>query len=409
MSPAVRPGYKQTDIGVIPDDWEVRTIGDSMRLINGRAFKPIDWKDYGLPIIRIQNLNDAGSTFNHFSGSVEDKHLIEAGDLLFAWSGTTGTSFGARVWDGPTGVLNQHIFKVLPNQKGLTRDYAFLVLCKVQESIEKQAHGFKASFVHVKKSDLVGIPLPLPSTKAEQEAIAEAISDTDFLIESLEQLLAKKRHLKQAAMQELLTGKKRLPGFSGEWEVKRLGEVADIDSDNLGSATSADYAFNYISLEDVDLGSLLSYSEQVFGSAPSRARRRLKSGDILVSTVRPNLQSHLLFDLLEPNWICSTGFSVVRCKTNDAAPGYIFFHFFGRLVTKQIETLLTGSNYPAINGRDVKDLDIPMPTLPEQIAIAAVLSDMNAEIADLEAQLVKTRTLKQGMMHKLLTGEIRLL
>ena len=182
----VKSVYKQTDLGVIPVDWEIYTIGNAMRLINGRAFKLEDWKDFGLPIIRIQNLNDPETRFNYYSGPIEDKHRIEAGDLLFAWSGTTGTSFGARVWNGPAGVLNQHIFKVIPDQTKLTPAYAFLALRKVQESIEKHAHGFKASFVHVKKSDLIGVPLPVPTTKAEQEAIAEALSDADALIKSLE-------------------------------------------------------------------------------------------------------------------------------------------------------------------------------------------------------------------------------
>jgi type I restriction enzyme S subunit len=210
-------------------------------------------------------------------------------------------------------------------------------------------------------------------------------------------------------MQELLTGKKRLPGFSEEWETKRLDAVADIDPENLGGATLPDYTFNYISLEDVDVGSLRSYSEQTFGSAPSRARRRLRTGDILVSTVRPNLQSHLLFASKQPNWVCSTGFSVVRCRSQEADPGYVYHHMFGHCVAKQIEAVLTGSNYPAINGRDVKALEIPMPKLHEQTAIASILSAMDAEIVLLEAQLAKYRQIKQGMMQNLLTGRIRLI
>jgi len=243
----------------------------------------------------------------------------------------------------------------------------------------------------------------------EQRAIAEVLSDADAIIEYLERLIAKKRLLKKGVMQQSLTGKKRLPGFAEEWEVKRLDTVADIDPDNLGSGTPLDYAFKYISLEDVDVGSLRNYSEQIFSSAPSRARRRLKAGDILVSTVRPNLQSHLLFVSTEPNWVCSTGFSVVRCKNQVADPHYIFQNLFSHHVAKQIEALLTGSNYPAINGRDVKALEIPMPKLPEQTAIASILSAMDAEIALLEAQLAKYRQLKQGLMQKLLTGRIRLI
>ena len=166
--------------------------------------------------------------------------------------------------------------------------------------------------------------------------------------------------------------------------------------------------FNYIALEDVDMGTLRSYSEQVYRTAPSRARRRLRKGDVLVSTVRPNLLSHLLFTSDGDNWVCSTGFCVVRCREGASHPGYFYFHLFGACIARQIEALLTGSNYPAINGSDVRALHIPFPEYEEQVAIATILSDMDAEIAALEAKLAKARQLKQGMMQELLTGRIRL-
>lgn len=276
----------------------------------------------------------------------------------------------------------------------------------VQNNLQKKIGG--STVGHAKVNDIRNLVVPLPSTKTEQEAIAKVLSDADSLIESLEQLITKKINLKKGAIQDLITGKKRIQGFSGKWKLKRLGDIADIDSDNLSREIPSTYAFNYISLEDVDAGSLRSYSEQVFGTSPSRARRRLKTGDILVSTVRPNLQSHLLFTSTQPNWVCSTGFSIVRCKHQDANPGYVFFHLFSYGLITQIEALLTGSNYPAINGADVRALEIPIPGLPEQNAIAAILSDMDAEIAALESKLDKTRQLKQGMMQNLLTGKIRL-
>lgn len=250
--------------------------------------------------------------------------------------------------------------------------------------------------------------LPLPPTFEEQRAIAAALSDVDTLLAGLDRLIAKKRDLKQAAMQQLLTGQTRLPGFQGEWEIKRLGELADVDPENLAAGTAPDYSFKYISLEDVDFGVLRGCSEQVFGSAPSRARRRLRSGDVLVSTVRPNLKSHLLFDLTESDWVCSTGFSAVRAKRNQSHPGYLFAHFFAHGVSRQIETLLTGSNYPAINSADVRRLEVPAPAYAEQAAIATVLSDMDAELTALEARRDKTRALKQAMMQELLTGKTRL-
>ena len=257
-------------------------------------------------------------------------------------------------------------------------------------------------------SDVEKFVVPLPPTKAEQEAIAEALSDTDAWIESLEQLIAKKRRIKAGTSQALLTGKQRLPGFSGEWEMKTLGDIVDTDPENLGSNTLPDYSFNYISLEDVNKGTLCGSSEQNFVSAPSRARRILRKNDVLVSTVRPNLKSHLLFNLELPNWICSTGFCVVRCRKGISNPKYIYAHIFAHTVNSQIDTLLTGSNYPAINSRDVRALKIPTPEYAEQTAIAAILTDMDTEIDALEAKLSKARQIKQGMMQELLTGKTRL-
>jgi type I restriction enzyme S subunit len=106
--------------------------------------------------------------------------------------------------------------------------------------------------------------------------------------------------------------------------------------------------------------------------------------------------------------ICSTGFSVLRCNLNIANPAYVFPHLFAHQVERQIETLLTGSNYPAINSNDVRALQIPLPSLEEQAAIAEILSDMDAETAALEGKLAKARQVKQGMMQELLTGRIRL-
>jgi type I restriction enzyme S subunit len=264
------------------------------------------------------------------------------------------------------------------------------------------------SIAHLGGKRFEKLLLPWPPTVGEQRAIAVALSDVDALIGSLDRLITKKRDLKQAAMQQLLTGATRLPGFGGKWETKRLGEVADVDPEQLAAETKTDYEFKYISLEDVDCGFLRGHSMQVFHSAPSRARRKLRFGDVLISTVRPTLRSHLWFRETSADWVCSTGFAVIRCRDGVSKPDYIFAHLFGDGIEKQIETLLTGSNYPSINSSDVRLLKIPTPSFDEQRAIAAVLSDMDAELAALEQRRDKTKLLKQGMMQELLTGRVRL-
>lgn len=193
-----------------------------------------------------------------------------------------------------------------------------------------------------------------------------------------------------------------------DWEVKKLGEVANVDPENLSANTSPDYSFRYISLDDVDRGTLLSYSEQTFRTSPSRARRVVRKGDILVSTVRPNLKSHFYVKHEVIDTVCSTGFSVVRCKPCVADPAFVLHHFFAGGVEKQIDTLLTGSNYPAINSNDVRSLHIPLPALREQRAIAEVLSDADALLEALDRLIAKKRDIKQGAMQALLTGQVRL-
>ncbi len=156
-----------------------------------------------------------------------------------------------------------------------------------------------------------------------------------------------------------------------EWDVKTIDELVHVDPENLPSSTPADYRFNYISLEQVDTGRLLSWTEERFDTAPSRARRVLRHDDVLMSTVRPNLMAHLHYASQIPNAVCSTGFAVLRSQPGRAIPSYIFAHLYAYGVNKQIEQTLAGSNYPAINGRDVKKIRIPCPpTTHEQSAIA---------------------------------------
>ena len=385
----LRAGYKRTEIGVIPEDWEIRSIGDTMKLINGRAFKPSDWKESGVPIIRIQNLNDPDSSFNFFRGSVEDRNRVDCGDLLFAWSGTKGTSFGARIWSGPTGVLNQHIFKIIPNTQRVTLRYSYLVLLNVQEQIEKQAHGFKASFVHVKKSDLVGVQLPLPPNGAEQEAIATALSDVDTLLAKIDQLIAKKRDLKQAAMQQLLTGQTRLPGFSGEWEVKRLGDLLSYEQPTPYLVKSAEYNDgNSMPVLTAGKTFILGYTNETDGV--------YSSPPVIIFDDFTTASKFVDF----PFKAKSSAMKILKAREGRA---HIRFAFERMQV---IDFQLGDHKRYWIS--EYSKLPIETPSLVEQIAIAAILTDMDAELSALEARRDKTRVLKQGMMQALLTGRIRL-
>ncbi len=411
-SPEVPPGYKRTEVGVIPEDWEVRTLQELCReIVDGTHFTP-RYVQHGIPFYSVENVTADNFTDVKFISNAEHTWLIrrckpERGDILLTRIGSLGET-KLIDWD-----VNASI-------------YVSLALLKLRESADPgyiYSYSKSAQFVRdvesrslvnatprkINMGDIGAIPVALPPSTGEQRAIAEALSDMDGKIAALDKLIAKKRAIKQATMQQLLTGKTRLPGFSEEWDVKQFGQLADIDPENLSSYTDPAYTFNYISLEQVDAGRLLGYTEEVFGTAPSRARRVLRYGDVLMSTVRPNLMAHLLYRGQVDNAVCSTGFAVLRAKRGIANPVFLFAHLFSDVVNKQIERILTGTSYPAINSRDVRLIEIPCPRDPdEQTAIATVLSDMDAEIDALERRWDKTKQVKQGMMQQLLTGRVRL-
>jgi type I restriction enzyme, S subunit len=401
----LKEGYKQTEVGVIPEDWEVDTIGQSMRLLNGRAFRPIDWVDQGIPIIRIQNLNDSDAQFNYCSADtkIEDKHRIEFGDIVFAWSGTKGTSFGARIWTGLSGVLNQHIFKVIPDRRKLVPHYAFLILLNVQEEIEKQAHGFKASFVHVKKSDLIGVHLPIPSIP-EQEAIAHTLSDINALIESLDRLLTKKRQIKQGAMQELLRSK-------DGWETTNLGSLGSFTK---GSGVRKDQSLSG-SLPCIRYGEIYTRHDDYIkhfyswiSSNVAETATRLKTGDLLFAGSGETKEAIGKCVAFINDIEAYAGGDIVILRLANSNAQFMGYYLNTSPVVRQKASKGQGDAVVHIGANALASIQVTIPILEEQIEIANILSDMDAEIGSIESKLIKTRQLKQGMMHELLTGRIRL-
>lgn len=203
-----RASYSQSEVGLVPSNWEVRRIGAVCKLINGRGFKPFEWQTTGLPIIRIQNLNGSDE-FNYYTGTYDKKLEVEPGQLLFAWSGNRGTSFGPHIWQGPLGLLNYHTWKVQIHESEVSSEYFFHALKQLTGFIEGKAHGASA-LVHTQKWEMESFLIPLPPTKAEQRAIAAILSDMDTEIATLDAKLVKVRQIKQGMMQELLTGRTRL-------------------------------------------------------------------------------------------------------------------------------------------------------------------------------------------------------
>jgi type I restriction enzyme S subunit len=275
---------------------------------------------------------------------------------------------------------------------------------------------------HISPADIGSFKVALPPTIAEQEAIAEALSDADALIESLEQLIAKKRHLKQGAMQQLLTGKKCLMGFSGEWKVKALGALFNFSG---GFTASRDQlsteGYCYLHYGDIHT------SNKTFVDVRSEYQNIpklniplkkvssvsiLDDGDVVfvdASEDDEGTSKHVVIS--NPDripFISGLHTIVARSKTNELEHQYRRYCFQTSAVKSQFRFFAVGTKVSGISKTNIVKVMLPVPSVPEQTAIAAILGDMDVEIVALETKLAKTRQLKQGMMQELLTGRIRL-
>jgi len=412
----VKPGYKQTEMGVIPEHWDAGRLGDKTTKV-GSGITPAGgarvYKQEGRPFLRSQNvgwgnllLDDVAFIDDETHATFQDTE-IEADDVFL---NITGASIGrsavadARVQRGN---VNQHVCIIRTDQAELHPRFLnyFLLSTVGQRQIDSFQAGGNRQGLNFGQVRSFRLPLPPPP---EQRAIAEALSHAGALIESLEQLLAKKRQLKQGAMQELLTGKKRLPGFSGEWEVKRLGGLANIQRGASPRPIDSPIWFDenssigWVRISDVtNSGMYLLETTQRLSPLGVEQSRSVSRGSLIMS-------------------ICATvGRPIITKIETCIHDGFVAFdslrankHFL-YYILKSIESVWsrhgqTGSQMNLNTGL-ISRTDVPVPpTLAEQAAIAAILSDMDAESAAVEANLTKARNIKQGMMQELLTGRIRL-
>ena len=172
----------RSQIAVDPE-WPLVEIGEVCNLINGRAFKPQDWKradSGGLPDCTNSNLNTPSSEFNYYTGEVRDRYIINHGQLLFSWSGSRGTSFGAHIWNGEKAILNQHIFKIEFDQIRATKMYLYYVLNKAVAEVEQNLHG-GVGLVHITKGNLERIQIPIPSLETQQAIVAEIEAEQELV------------------------------------------------------------------------------------------------------------------------------------------------------------------------------------------------------------------------------------
>ncbi len=404
----IKPGYKQTEVGIIPEDWEIKKIRDVCTLINGRGFKPHEWKSKGIPIIRIQNLNGS-EEFNYFSGNYNTKIEVKSGQLLFAWSGSKGTSFGPHIWNRPLGLLNYHTWKVDIDKNNIDKDYFFHALKSLTKFIESNAHGASA-LVHTQKWEMEGFLLQLPPEQKEQSAIAESLNSIDELIESLDKLIEKKKMIKHGAMQELLAGEKRLPGYSKVWEEKELGDFSKVFSGS-SAPQGENYYINgiypFVRVSDLSVSRRTNHLISVHDylnkyCIVSKNCVKAKKGTILFpksgAAVQNNNRAQLGIDAFVVSHLAAI-------FSEEVSNRFLYY----KLSQIDMMDYVGDKGYPSLKVSQIKKIILTIPSdQKEQTAIANVLSDMDEEIELLEKKRHKYKLLKLGMMQELLTGRIRL-
>ena len=401
----LKPGYKQTEVGVIPEDWDVKRLGEIGKVVRGGSPRPagdpkffdgdfIPW----LTVAALTNIPDHQLEVRHTETRLTEEgskrsRTLQPGTVIIANSGATlGIAKVSIIEccanDGVAAIIDQHV-----------GEKAFVCHCinaQTQRLREVVATGNGQPNLNTGLIKEIAIPWP-PQT--EQAAIAECISDLDKLLRCLEEAVVKKQRLKQAIMQELLTGKRRLPGFQGEWEVKRLGDVLKFQVGcPFSSAFFNDKEQGLRLVKNRDLKS----DDQVFHySGKYDQSFQVIDGDVLVG---------MDGDFFPCRW--GKGLALLNQRVGRIVPmrglnrSFAFYYLLGPL--KEIESTTSGTTVKHLSHGDIEDIEKPLPSVPEQNSIAAVLIEMDAELAVLEQRLEKTCALKQGMMQQLLTGKFRL-
>jgi type I restriction enzyme S subunit len=373
-------------------------IGDLCDFSSGYGFRAKDWARKGWPIIRIQNLNGSRE-FNYFDGIPEPDWVVEPGQLLFAWAGTRGVSFGPVVWNGPRGVLNQHIYRIHPRQD-IDKRWLHDALLVATARIERKAHGFKSSLVHVHKADITNQKVFAPPIK-EQRRIAGTLEKWGYAISLTERLIAAKQQRRRGLMQQLLTGKRRFPGFSEPWRKKRIGDFLTESrvSGNHGATAKkltvrvrgngvvarkelrqgSESTRYYIRRAGQFIYGKLDFLNGGFGIVPEHLDSFESTADLPCFDISDGLISEFLLE-------------------------YVLREAFYR----QHATFAEGGRKGRrVHADEFLSIKIPVPDIGEQKAIVASAKMMDRELSLLRSQLTALKTQKRGLMQRLLTGKVR--
>jgi len=372
----VPEGYKMSEVGVIPEAWEVKRLGDAADVVMGQSPVGTSYNRSGNGAPLINGPTEFTEKYPvKIQWTSQPTKFCKEGDVLLCVRGSS------------TGRIN-----ISDDEYCIGRGVAAICAKSCADP----------SFITFQ----VDSP-PLP----EQQAIASALSDVDALIAALAQLITKKRNIKQGAMQQLLTGEKRLPGFGGAWEVKTLGDCLTKNPDYGINAPSVPYSDNlpvYIRITDISEDGRFLPEKITSVDNINSNNYFLEKDDLVFARTGASTGKTYLYNPKDGKLVFA-GF-LIRVKVNSQKldPRFLKGYTETTMYWHWVNIMSMRSGQPGINGNEFSQLSIPLPPLPEQQAIAQILSDMDTEIEALEQKQAKYKAIKQGMMQELLTGKTRL-
>lgn len=425
----VKPGYKLTELGVIPEDWRVSAIESLVDEVSmgpfGSDITVSNFVSSGVPVLNGSNVAQERlyDSFENFVTPEKARTLKKAvarrGDVVVTHRGTIGQiSYIPEDSMFEKYVVSQSQFRVRFSRKILP---SWVVSYFHSESgskklLEGKGHtGVPAIAQPTRTFRTLLLPVPpLP----EQREIATALSDMDALLDGLDRLIAKRRAIKQATMQQLLSGQTRLPGFSGEWEVRSLLEIAGYqktlfdDGDWVEAEHITGEGIRLVQTGNIGVGKFLEKGDKkyIYESSFEKLKcKELKVGDILICRLaEPAGRACILPDIGEGRIITSVDVTIFRPLPGTADRNFLIQVFSTDEWFRMVLDQVGGTTHKRISRGSLGKLKVPFPCIKEQQAIATILTDMDAEITALETRRIKVRALKQGMMQELLTGRTRL-
>ena len=408
----VRDGYKQTEVGVIPRDWGIYELGKISKLKNG-INKEKENFGFGYPFVNLLDVFgistiDSSKELNFINSNDEERKLysLRKGDILFVRSSVKPSGVGLTTLikeNLPNTVFSGFLIRYR-DEGQISNDYK--EYCFHENGFRNRliANSTVSANTNINQEALKKLIVILPPTKAEQTAIAAALSDADVLIQSLEKLIAKQRLIKQGAMQELLKPK-------DGWVVKKLGEIGIFKK---GKGIKKDE----VSTEGypcIRYGELYTHHDEyikLFNSfineQTAKASQRINKGDILFAGSGETKEEIGKCAALVDELIAYAGGDVIILTPIDCDSMFLGFLLNHSMVAKQKAQKAQGDAVVHIYPSSLSEISIHLPPKSEQTRIATTLSDMDAEISALETKLAKYKQIKQGMMQELLTGRIRL-